>query len=91
MNAPKPTLVPLSQLAPGSACRVMAVSGSGGVRRRLLEMGLCTGVEVAVLRRAPLGDPLELRLRGYLLSLRLDQAALIMVALLGSDQLRASA
>ena len=91
MNAPLPSLVPLATLAPGTRCRVMAVSGEGGIRRRLLEMGLCTGVEVAVLRRAPLGDPVELRLRGYLLSLRRDQAALILVAVLAGDDLRASA
>ncbi len=91
MNAPLPSLVPLATLAPGSRCRVMAVAGEGGIRRRLLEMGLCTGVEVAVLRRAPLGDPVELRLRGYLLSLRRDQAALILVTVLDGDALRASA
>jgi Fe2+ transport system protein FeoA len=69
----------------------MAVAGESGIRRRLLEMGLCSGIEVAVLRRAPLGDPIELRVRGYLLSLRLDQAALIMVDVLGGDELRTSA
>jgi Fe2+ transport system protein FeoA len=44
-----------------------------------MEMGLCRGVEIDVLRRAPLGDPIELRVRGYLLSLRGVQAALVMV------------
>ncbi len=91
MNAPLPSLVPLATLAPGSRCQVMAVTGESGIRRRLLEMGLCSGIEVAVLRRAPLGDPIELRVRGYLLSLRLDQAALIMVDVLGGDELRTSA
>jgi len=42
-------------------------------------MGICPGVTVDVIRRAPLGDPLEVRVRGYLLSLRLDQAAQVSV------------
>jgi Fe2+ transport system protein FeoA len=58
---------------------VVEVGGPLALRRRLLEMGLCPGIEVEVLRRAPLGDPIELRLRGYLLSLRLDQAAQVTV------------
>lgn len=65
----------LSSLKPGDAGTVISIHGALGVRRRLLEMGLCPGVEVTVLRRAPLGDPIEVRVRGYLLSLRLDQAA----------------
>ena len=51
-----------------------------------MEMGLCSGVVVDVLRRAPLGDPLEVRLRGYLLSLRGVQAALIRVERLAAGQ-----
>jgi Fe2+ transport system protein FeoA len=60
--------------------QVLAVGGALPIRRRLLEMGLCPGVTVDVIRRAPLGDPLEVRVRGYLLSLRLDQAAQVSVA-----------
>jgi ferrous iron transport protein A len=55
--------------APGAAN-----DGHDPIRRRLLEMGLCPEVEVEVLRRAPLGDPIELRVRGYLLSVRGDHA-----------------
>ncbi len=79
MNAPLPPLPvgpqTLDRFAPGAQVRVLAVTGVLSVRRRLLEMGLCPGVIVEVIRRAPLGDPLEVRVRGYLLSLRLDQAA----------------
>jgi ferrous iron transport protein A len=50
------------------------VSGAPELRRRLLEMGLCNGVRVVVVRHAPLGDPIEFHLRGYNLSLRREQA-----------------
>lgn len=72
----------LDRLAIGTRARVEGVTGQADVRRRLLEMGLCTGVEVEVLRRAPFGGPVELRVRGYLLSLRADQARLVHVAAL---------
>lgn len=64
----------LAHCRPGSSCRVVGIAGAGAGRRRLLEMGLVPGTELRVLRRAPLGDPLELSVRGYLLSIRLDQA-----------------
>jgi ferrous iron transport protein A len=72
-------LATLDRVAIGERVRVVAVTGPVPIRRRLMEMGLCNGVVVDVLRRAPLGDPLEVRLRGYLLSLRGVQAALIRV------------
>lgn len=60
----------------GVGCRgcVVAVGGDSELRRRLLEMGFCNGAQVEVIRRAPLGDPIEFRLRGYHLSLRNEQA-----------------
>jgi ferrous iron transport protein A len=69
----------LDRLASGSHARVTAVHGQTALRRRLLEMGLCNLTEITVVRRAPLGDPIELRLRGYHLSLRADQARLVAV------------
>lgn len=86
MNAPLPQTAPttLNRFAPGAHVRVLEVAGPLAVRRRLLEMGLCPGVAVEVLRRAPLGDPLEVRVRGYLLSLRLDQATQVTVAAIAS-------
>ncbi len=90
MNAPLPLpLSPhdtLASVAPGGRVRVVAVTGPAPIRRRLMEMGLCSGVVVDVLRRAPLGDPLEVRLRGYLLSVRGVQAALIRVERLASEE-----
>ena len=66
----------------GIGCRgcVVSVSGDADVRRRLLEMGFCNGAAVEVIRRAPLGDPTEFRLRGYHLSLRDEQAKCVMIA-----------
>lgn len=69
----------LDALAVGRRARVHAISGDGHVRRRLLEMGMCKGTGVEVVRRAPFGDPIELRVRGYALSLRAEQAALVLV------------
>jgi Fe2+ transport system protein FeoA len=64
----------LNQLAVGGEGTVVSVGGEADVRRRLLEMGFCNGAQVQVIRRAPLGDPIEFRLRGYHLSLREEQA-----------------
>jgi len=65
----------LCELAVGAGATVKAVGGQGALRHRLLEMGLTPGTRVSVIRRAPLGDPIELRLRGYTLSLRAEEAA----------------
>ena len=69
----------LDQLEVGRRGRVVGVTGEADVRRRLLEMGFCNRVVVEVVRRAPLGDPIEYRLRGYHLSLREQQARHIRV------------
>jgi ferrous iron transport protein A len=73
----------LDRVPTGQRVRVTAVRGEVSLRRRLLEMGLCNHTEVEVVRRAPLGDPIELRLRGYHLSLRADQARLVAVEAVG--------
>ncbi|MDA1094779.1 MAG: ferrous iron transport protein B [Acidobacteria bacterium] len=67
----------LDQLPIGSSAVVHHVGCDRPVARRLMEMGLLPGTPIEAVRRAPLGDPLEIRLRGYLLSLRLADAALI--------------
>lgn len=64
----------LNSLGVGERGNVLEVHGEPDVRRRLLEMGFCNGASVEVIRRAPFGDPIEFRLRGYHLSLRDDQA-----------------
>lgn len=64
------THVPLSSLAPGQQGVIARVGGQRSFRRRLLEMGLVPGETVLVERIAPLGDPVEFRVKGYHLSLR---------------------
>lgn len=67
----------LSDLAPGASGVIQRVDASEAVRRRLLELGLLPGTAVQAIRRAPLGDPLEIQLRGYRLSLREAEARAI--------------
>jgi ferrous iron transport protein A len=71
--------IQLNNLAVGKAGCVVTVSCERELKRRLLEMGFCNGARVQVIRRAPLGDPIEYRLRGYHLSLRSDQASCIRI------------
>lgn len=70
----KPSGSTLDQLEVGQRATVCAVAGRGRTTVRLLEMGFVPGVEVALIKRAPLGDPLELRLRGFHVSLRRAEA-----------------
>jgi len=68
-------LTTLDKLKPGQRARVHAVRGTEGtIYQRLLEMGLFEGVEVEVVRFAPLGDPMEISLHGYNLSVRKSEA-----------------
>jgi Fe2+ transport system protein FeoA len=60
----------LSELKPGEKGIITRISGSGAIKRRLLDMGLVKGTEVTMIRKAPLGDPIEFLLKGYNLSLR---------------------
>lgn len=69
----------LDQLAVGQRASVAAVQGDDALVQRLLEMGLLEGEEVEVIGVAPLGDPLEIRLRDYRLSLRRREAARVLV------------
>ncbi len=63
----------------GLLVTVRSVQGPESLRRRLLEMGLVPGTTVSVVRRAPLGDPIEISLRGYRLSLRTAEAIHVLV------------
>ena len=69
----------LAELSIGSAARVVQVHGDGHLEGRLLEMGLTPGADVKLVGCAPLGDPLELELRGYHLSLRKSEAQCVEV------------
>ena len=74
----------LADMPVGARARITEVSGAPGVAQRLLEMGLTPGTEVEVLRFAPLGDPMEIRLWGYLLTLRKGDARGVGVERLGA-------
>lgn len=61
----------------GSTVRVVKLNGSGALKRRIMDMGITKGTDISVRKFAPLGDPMELRVRGYELSLRKCDAELI--------------
>ena len=65
----------LSQLKVGERGTVIAVNGEGAIRRRLFDMGITPGAEVYLRKKAPLGDPIEIAIRGYELTLRKAEAA----------------
>jgi Fe2+ transport system protein FeoA len=69
----------LDELAPGKAGYIISVGGGGALRRRLLDLGLTPKTKVLVRKVAPLGDPIELFLRGYELTLRKEEARKIRV------------
>jgi ferrous iron transport protein A len=71
----------LAALGVGARARVIAVKGHGAVARRLMEMGVVPGAPVRVIKAAPLGDPIEVRVRGYHLALRRAEAQSITVVI----------
>jgi len=73
----------LSEMKVGEKGLILSVQAKGEIRRRILDMGLVSGVNFRVVRMAPLGDPIEIRLRGFHLSLRKEEAATISVLLKG--------
>jgi ferrous iron transport protein A len=70
----------LSEIKPGQVVEVVSVAGQSSFRRRLMELGLVPGTRVELLRVAPLGDPVELLVRGASLSIRKAEASVIEVA-----------
>lgn len=74
-------LVPLSTLEPGAIAVVRQYPLSGSAFLRLREMGLLPGTSFTLIRRAPLGDPIEIKIRGYNLTLRKTEADHVMVEL----------
>ena len=76
----------LRELQTGKSARITAVGGEGALRQHFLDMGMIPGTEVTLVKFAPMGDPMELRLHGYELTLRLDDAAKIDIEPLSSDE-----
>ena len=67
----------LKDVAVGETAKVIKINGEGKVKRRIMDMGITKGVEIYVRKVAPLGDPIEVTVRGYELSLRKDDAEMI--------------
>lgn len=76
----------LKDIKPGSSCKVIKVGGEGATRRRIMDMGIVKGTLIKVCKLAPLGDPMELRVRGYGLTLRKEDAEKISVSLYTCDK-----
>jgi len=73
---------PLSEMKPGEKGRISRIGGSGQVHRRILDMGVIPQTTVEVERVAPMGDPIWIRLKGYQLSLRKNEAANVYVEII---------
>lgn len=67
----------LKEVKVGGTCKVKRINGEGALRRRIMDMGITKGVEIYVRKVAPLGDPIEINVRNYELSLRKADAELI--------------
>ena len=64
----------LRDLKPGDAAKVVRINGEGAIKRRIMDMGVTKGTRIYVRKAAPLGDPLEVTVRGYELSIRKEDA-----------------
>ena len=69
----------LNDIKVGESAKVVKLNGEGAVKRRIMDMGITKGVVVSVRKVAPLGDPIELTVRGYELSIRKEEAAKVEV------------
>lgn len=69
----------LKMVKPGETVKVVKINGEGAVKRRIMDMGITKGAQLAVRKVAPLGDPVEVTVRGYELSLRKEDAGMIEV------------
>ena len=69
----------LREVAVGGTCKVKKLRGEGAVKRRIMDMGITKGVEIKVQKVAPLGDPMEVTVRGYQLSIRKADAEMVEV------------
>jgi len=70
---------PLTELQPGEKAVAVRLTAEGSLARRMLDMGVVPGVMIEVIRRAPLGGPVHIRVRGYDLAMRRQECAAIMV------------
>jgi len=78
-------MVSLDNVVPGGTFVVQAIGGAGAVRARMMDMGLLKGTVVKVIRVAPLGDPIEFEVKGYNLSLRKNEARMVVVQVIDDE------
>ena len=69
----------LKEAAIGSTVKVVRINGEGAIKRRIMDMGITRGIEIYVRKVAPLGDPVEITVRGYELSIRKADAEMVLV------------
>ena len=69
----------LRDIKVGKTVTVIKLTGEGAIKRRIMDMGITKGVKITVRKLAPLGDPIEVTVRGYELSIRKDDAAMVEV------------
>jgi len=69
----------LKEVRIGETCKVVKLHGEGAIKRRIMDMGITKGVEIKVQKVAPLGDPMEVTVRGYQLSIRKADAEMVEV------------
>jgi len=72
-------MITLNNVKPGNTVKVVKMHGSGSIKRKLMDMGVTKNTEIFVRKVAPLGDPIEVKIRGYELSLRKSEAEAIEV------------
>ena len=75
----------LRDVAIGETSKVLKIHGEGKVKRRIMDMGITKGIEIFVRKVAPLGDPIEITVRGYELTLRKDEALLVTMKMEGDE------
>lgn len=76
----------LDELIVGETGLIKSIEGEGKIRRRLFDMGVTPGASVYLRKKAPLGDPIEITIRNYELTLRKDEANLVNVDVLGGEK-----
>ena len=75
----------LNEFSIGETGQIVKVEGEGRIRRRLFDMGVTPGASILLRKKAPLGDPIEIKIRGYELTLRKSEANLIILEVGGSN------
>lgn len=69
----------LKEMKPGEQGKIISIGEKGPMRRRIMDMGITPGADIKVVKAAPLGDPIEVTIRGYELSLRKEEASQIII------------